>query len=118
MLWAYVLRSRKSSAPMARRKGGPPPSGVSPVTCARAPVRLAAAAPSTAPEALFKSDLRLRALGFSVSDFFMDSLPGWIARKRFIVSQPHGGFKRARKNSSEPLTDVRGSVAEPRPRGS
>src|SRR5258707_13807437 len=76
MLWAYVLRSRKSSAPMASRKGGPPPSGVSPVTCARAPVRLAAAAPSIAPEALFNSDLRLSAPCFSESDFFMDSLPG------------------------------------------
>jgi phosphatidylglycerophosphate synthase len=44
---------------------------------------------------IFNSDLRLSAPCFSASDFFMDSLPGWIARKRSIVSQPGGGFKRA-----------------------
>src|SRR5208337_1632867 len=48
MLWMYCLRSRKSSAPRASGKGGVPPPGISPVTCARAamdPAKPAAAAP-------------------------------------------------------------------------
>src|SRR5579862_1599811 len=58
MLWMYDFRSRKSSAPIARRNGGVPPPGVSPVTCPRAamdPANPAAAAPN--------SVLRLMSLG-------------------------------------------------------